>query len=77
MSRQRTDRDTIARLTREVQALTEERAHMRRLAHTYRLMREAAGLSHGADVTKALSASRRAHALAEEIVARLIEGGER
>lgn len=75
-TRERTDRETIARLTREVKALTEERAHLRRLAHAYRTAREAADLNHPADVTKAFAASYQAHAIAEEVMAKLTDGSD-
>ena len=70
----RPNHDAIARLTREVQALTEERAQLRRLAHAYRAARKASDLNGNADVTKALAASRRAHAIAEDIMEKLING---
>ena len=76
MTRARSDADTIARLTREVKALTEERAHMRRLAHAYRAERKASDLNDDADVTKALAAARRAHDLVDEITTKLIDGSE-
>lgn len=39
-------------------------------------LHEAADLNHPADVTKALAASRQAHAIVEEVMAKLIDGSD-
>lgn len=67
--RDRAAREALAKLTREVTALREERQRLRKLALAWRAARAEATITGSGDVVKGHAAAMRAHAITEEIVA--------